>query len=69
MGKLKWAAYIFLGAIMAITVYSIYEGAVTDTTGFGGLGYAIAAAWLGIFIAIGNGIAGIITHYLNPLNW
>ena len=76
MGKLKILAYIGIAFLVGLTIYSIVEGIITNTSGFGGLGFSIGAAWLSIPTTIGNGIAGVfssffklIQHYLNPLNW
>lgn len=76
LGKLKILAYIGIAFLVGLTIYSIIEGILTNSAGFGGLGYSIAAAWLSIPVAIGNGITSwindfikLVGHYLNPLNW
>lgn len=76
MSKAKVIAYFFIFVLVALTGYALYEGIITDTAGFGGLGYSIGSAFLSIPIAIANDISGAITslgklleHYLNPVNW
>ena len=76
LGKLKILAYFFIAFLVGLTLYSVIEGIMTDTAGFGGLGYSIGAAFLQIPIAMANDISGVITsfgklieHYPNPMNW
>ncbi len=76
MGALRYVGYAFIAFLVFLVLYSIIEGIITDSSGFGGLGLSVGSAFLSIPIAIANGIAGIIQsfislieHYLNPLNW
>ena len=76
MGKLKNLVYFFIAFLVGLTLYSVIEGIITDSSGFGGLGYSIGATFLQIPIAMANDISGAITsfgklieHYLNPMNW
>ncbi len=76
LGKLKIVAYVFIAFLILLTAYALYEGIMTDTSGFGGLGYSIGAAFLQIPISIANDISGAIQSfgklvelYLDPANW
>ena len=74
--KAKIVAYAFIIFLVGLTGYSLVEGIMTDTAGFGGLGYSVGSAFLQIPISIADDISGAITafgklieHYLNPTNW
>ena len=76
LGKLKYVAYAFIAFLVALIGYALVEGVLTDTAGFGGLGYSVGAAFLSIPISMADDISGaiqsfgkLIEHYLNSLNW
>ena len=74
--KAKIVAYAFIIFLIGLTGYALVEGVLTDSAGFGGLGYSVGSTFLSIPIAFANDITGAITafgkmieHYLNPINW
>ena len=74
--KAKIVAYAFIIFLVGLTGYALVEGILTDSAGFGGLGYSVGAAFLQIPISFANDISGaiqtfgkLIEHYLNPTNW
>lgn len=63
-----------LGLVIVVVVIVVFAGSVfislwADSSGYSGIGIQIAQAIAAIPIAIGQGIANLITHYLNPANW
>ena len=39
--KAKILAYAFIGFLILLTGYALVEGILTDSAGFGGLGYSV----------------------------
>jgi hypothetical protein len=60
---------VIVGGIIIVFGGSIVISLWADSSGYAGIGISIAQAIAAVPIAIGTGLAGIITHYLNPLNW
>lgn len=63
-----------LGLVLVVVLIVVFAGSVfislwANSAGFANIGTQIANAIASPIIAFFSGLAGIITHYLNPANW
>ncbi len=65
----KTIAAVVVGVFFIVIVGSVALSLWADSSGYAGIGISIASAISSPFIAFFQGLANIITHYLNPVNW